>query len=102
LKKVGISFGSLNFFLYVYTVMRDKDMKIKEYYLEMFSTDELGVEINPQATFDGLFRILDNYEDVYEYIGVCDSIIRERCFEKLSQIMGCDYNVIYDQWLTAV
>ena len=102
LKKVGITFGSLNFFLYVYTVMRDKDMKIKEYYLEMFPTDELGVEINPQATFDGLFGILDNYEDVYEYIGVCDSIIRERCFEKLSQIMGCDYNVIYDQWLTAV
>jgi hypothetical protein len=75
-------------------------MKIKEYYLEMFPTDELGVEINPQATFDGLFRILDNYEDVYEYIGVCDSIIRERLFERLAEELGTSYDYVYNLWLS--
>jgi hypothetical protein len=74
-------------------------MNIREYYVEAFPSDELGIEINSEATFDGLFRTLDNYGDVYEYIGVGDSIVRERCFEKLAEIMGCDYNTIYDQWL---
>ena len=76
-------------------------MKIREFYLEAFPTDELGIEINPKATFDGLFRVLDNYGDVYEYIGVGDSIVRERCFEKLSEIMGVTYDEVYSQWLMA-
>ncbi len=76
-------------------------MNIKNFYLENYPSDELGIEINPMATFEGLFNTLDNYGDVYEYIGVGDSIIRERCFEKLSEIMECDYNVVYEKWLMA-
>ena len=74
-------------------------MKIREYYLERFPADELGIEINDNVTFDGLFRVLDNYGDVYHYIGVSDSLVRERCFEKLAEIMGVNYNEIYNQWL---
>jgi hypothetical protein len=74
---------------------------IKEFYLSNYPTDELGNEINTKATFEGLFHILDTYEDVYKYIGVHDSIIRERIFEKLANEMGIDYNEIYDQWLLA-
>lgn len=76
-------------------------MKIREYYLETYPTDDLGIEINSEATFEGLFRELDNYGDVYEYIGVGDSIIRERCFEKLADIMGVSYDEVYSQWLLA-
>jgi len=76
-------------------------MKIREYYLATYPTDDLGTEINPQATFEGLFETLDRYRDVYEYIGVGDSIIRERCFERLAEIMDCSYDVIYDQWMMA-
>ena len=76
-------------------------MKIREYYLETYPTDELGIEINSEATFEGLFRELDNYGDVYEYIGVGDSIIRERCFEKLADIMNVSYDEVYSQWLLA-
>ena len=76
-------------------------MNIKNYYLKTYPTDELGIEINPSATFEGLFYTLDNYGDVYDYIGVNDSIVRERCFEKLSEIMKCDYNEIYEQLLMA-
>jgi hypothetical protein len=74
-------------------------MNIREYYLTNFPTDELGAEINPTATFDGLVRVLNNYEDVYEYIGVSDSVIRWRLFEKLSEITTTEYSVIYDLWL---
>jgi hypothetical protein len=44
---------------------------------------------------------LDTYQDVYKYIGIADSIIRERIFEKLANEMGIDYNEIYNQWLLA-
>ncbi len=77
-------------------------MNIREFYLEMYPSDDLGVEINENATFDGLFRVLDTYGDVYEYIGVGDSLIRERLFERLSEIMGVSYNEVYDQWMMAV
>lgn len=71
---------------------------IKEFYTETYPTDDLGYEINPQATFEGLFNTLDRYKDVYEYIGVSDSLVRERIFEKLSEIMEVDYDYVYSQW----
>jgi len=77
-------------------------MNIREYYLTNFPTDELGAEINPESTFDGLVRVLNNYEDVYEYIGVSDSLIRERVFWHLSVLHNTDYEVIYDLWMEAV
>jgi hypothetical protein len=48
-----------------------------------------------------LVRVLNNYEDVYEYIGVSDSLIRERVFWNLSEITTTEYNVIYDLWLAS-
>ena len=78
-------------------------MTIKEYYTSTYASDELGLEIDSTATFEGLFYALDSYKDVYEYIFgdsmKGDSVIRERVFEKLSQIMQCDYEYIYNQWL---
>ena len=74
---------------------------MREYYLENFPTDELGTEINETATFEGLWRVLNNYEDVYEYIGVGDSVIRERVFSRLSENMGVNYDEVYSRWLMA-
>ena len=76
-------------------------MNIKKWYVEEFKSDELGREISDNATFEGLFEALDNYKDVYKYIGVADSVIRGRIFEKLAEIMQVDYNYIYEQWLKA-
>jgi hypothetical protein len=61
--------------------------------------DELGVEINEKSTFNGLYKVLDNKGDVYHYIGVSDSLVRERVFEKLADIMGVKYDEIYQKWL---
>jgi hypothetical protein len=74
-------------------------MNIREYYVEAFPTDELGDEINPSATFEVLVDVLNNYGDVYQYIGVSDSLIRERVFWNLSEITTTEYSVIYDLWL---
>lgn len=72
---------------------------IREFYLQNFPTDEVGMEINPTATFGELYWVIQTFGDVYEYIGVADSLIRERLFENLATIMNVDYNVIYSQWL---
>jgi hypothetical protein len=74
-------------------------MNIREFYVKNYPTDDMGNGINPQATFDGLWNVLKTYGDVYEYLYVYDSIIRERLFEKLSIDKDVDYDVIYNQWL---
>lgn len=76
-------------------------MNIREYYLENFPTDELGVEINENATFDGLVIVLNNYGDVYQYLGVSDSLMRERVFQQLSELTSTPYDDIYYLWLMA-
>jgi hypothetical protein len=75
--------------------------KIKEWYIKEYPTDELGVEINNDITFYDLFVVLDTYKDVYEALNVWDSIVRERVFNKLAEIMNVDYGYIYEQWLKA-
>jgi hypothetical protein len=74
---------------------------IKEWYVSNYPTDELGESINPKATLVDLFNLLDRGKgiDVYEYLGVGDSIIRERVFERLAWFIGVPYNYIYEQWL---
>jgi hypothetical protein len=74
-------------------------MNIKEFYLETYPTDELGVELNETATFIGLYHELLIGGDPYEYIGVGDSVIRERLFEKLANIIDTSYGYVYNLWL---
>ena len=78
-----------------------ENTKIKEWYVTRYPTDELGIEINDEVTFYDLFVALDTYKDVYEVLGVGDSIIRERAFSKLAEMMQVDYGYIYEQWLKA-
>lgn len=74
-------------------------LTIKDWYRTTYATDELGEEIDGKVTFLDLKNALDNEEDVYEVIGVGDSLVRERCFEKLAGICGVGYDDIYDRWL---
>ena len=73
-------------------------MNIKKYYTERFPDDELGNEIKDDVTFLGLLDILFRNLDVYDYVGVGDSLVRERVFEGLSQYSSLDYSFIYDLW----
>ena len=75
-------------------------MNVKEYYVNNYPTDELGVELNQKATFVGLLNCLYEGNDVYEYIGEGDSLIRERLFEKLAIDTNKPYNYIWDLWLS--
>ena len=72
---------------------------IKEYYVENFPTDNLGLELNETPTFPGLLNQLIVNGDVYRYIGVSDSIVRERLFEKLAKTLNVSYDYVYNLWL---
>ena len=74
-------------------------MNIKQFYIENYPTDELGIEIKENVIFTGLLDVLHNTGDVYEYVGVWDSIVRERLFEKLSEILETSYDYVYELWL---
>lgn len=77
-------------------------LKLRDWYLENFPEDDFAKDrMDSGKTFQDLFDTLDNYGNVYACIGVADSLIRERLFTKLSQIMGVDYEVVYDQWQMA-
>jgi hypothetical protein len=76
-------------------------MTIKEFYLKNYPTDDMGEDINSEATFEGLFHVLERYGDVYDYIGVGDSLVRERLFDELAYIIGISYAQVHEQWSMA-
>lgn len=78
-----------------------ENTKVKEWYMTEYPDDELGEEMNKDVTFYDLFVVLDTYKSVYDTLNVWDSIIRERVFSKLAEVMNVDYDYIYEQWLRA-
>jgi hypothetical protein len=74
-------------------------MKIKEFYLENYPTDSLGLELNETPTFPGLLNKLITSSDIYQYIGVGDSLVRERLFTKLAEDLEVSYDYVYNLWL---
>lgn len=72
---------------------------VKAFYLAKYSTDDLGQGIDSNINFKMVFECLDSYGNIYDLIGVCDSLVRERIFEALAKIMNVEYDYIYYQWL---
>ena len=62
-------------------------MTIKEFYLNNYPTDELGIELNENVTFSGLLNELFQGGDIYRYLNVWDSFVNNRSLTKLSQTL---------------
>ena len=78
-------------------------MNVKKYYQETFPTDDLGEELNGDIHFDDVLILLNegNGSKIYDLLEVFDSLVRERIFQKLSEITSIDYSIIYDRWLNS-
>jgi hypothetical protein len=74
-------------------------MTIKQFYLETYPTDDMGKDIKDDATFVGLVTQLFGEGDVYDYLGVYDSLIRERLFSELAKQLKTSYDYVYNLWL---
>lgn len=71
--------------------------KIIDWYRKNYPTDtEVWFEEN--ITFSELFYMLLNKIEIYDVIE-CDSLVRERCFEHLSELLNIEYDCIYETWL---
>lgn len=73
--------------------------KIRSWYIKTYPKDNRGKYIDLSNTFEDLWNAIQNKENVYDVIVEGDSLIRERLFEKLSQIKGIKYIDIYNKWL---
>lgn len=71
---------------------------VKEYYLKEYPEDDLGEDLK-DITFAKLLADMNKGISPYDSFGVGDSIIRERIFEELSELLGVEYDVIYYLWL---
>lgn len=74
--------------------------KLYDFYRECYPTDKEMIEqINRNATFQDAYECLQVGFNFYAFLGVLDSIVRERVFDALATLMGCSYEHIYYQWL---
>ena len=82
------------------TTSPDLNISIYDWYKEDYPDDELGEEVS-DITFKSLYNSMLRGKDVYNLLGVGDSIVRERCFDKLAKILNADYDDIYYLWLNS-
>ena len=74
--------------------------KLFDFYRVCYPTDtEMIEKINRNATFQDAFECLQAGFNFYAFLGVDDSLVRERVFDALATLMGCSYEHIYYQWL---
>jgi len=73
-----------------------KTENIREWYMDKFPEDQDGQFICEDATFEGA---MENINDIYDYVGIMDSMAREDIFQELAKRNNVPYSVIYDKWL---
>ena len=79
-----------------------ESVNVKEWYTEHFPSDEFGSSLKAEITF---YDVFDGMTEGKEFYGLVfadnsgDSIVRERIFEKMSQLLRVDYDTIYYLWL---
>lgn len=62
-------------------------------------TDDLAEYVREDQTFEDLFNAIDRGKDVYEVIGIGDSIVREHLFGELARIIEMPYNYVFHHWI---
>lgn len=82
--------------------MVDKNFSasIREWYVKAYPMDDLGPGI--VGNFARALETMAQGGDIYDYIGIGDSLIRERLFTRLSKMLGLDYDHVYEMWLNQV
>lgn len=75
-------------------------ISIRDYYTETYPTDEMGPSLK-DISFADFYGGLVMKQDIYDWMGVEDNLIRVRLFSKLADILEKDYDHVYDLWLSA-
>lgn len=73
------------------------NVKVQDWYQHTCPTDELGDLIDEDVTFATYLIDLARVGDAYIY-GIDDSIVRQRVMAATAQVMGLDYDTLYELW----
>lgn len=75
--------------------------KVREWYMDKYPDDDLGKDINKNVTMWDVVGLLNAGlgDHLYKELGAGDSVIRERVFERIAEIVHCDYDTVYNTWL---
>ena len=80
-------------------VVKELNSSVRDWYVATFPTDSLGPKI-PDLTFWDAVGALNLGADIYCFLGdAADSVVRERLFLRIAEIVGCGYNAVYNTWL---
>lgn len=74
------------------------ELRVRDWYAKTFPTDELGAEIPADVTFGDVYWALLDKGDVYETLGVGDSVVRERAFRALAAHASVSFEDVYEAW----
>ena len=74
----------------------DGDMEVRTYYKIVFPTDELGDDLPKRLTFSGFAKRFKAGKDIYNIVGVHDSVVRERLTHALQYVLDCSYDEIFN------
>ena len=69
-----------------------------DWYAKAFKSDKKMAPKNG-VTFEQLYESLKKGENIYDKMGVGDSIVRERVMSEMADRMGVDYDHVFDLWL---
>ena len=76
------------------------DLRVKPKFEERFPEEGSFIDQIPEdLTFRKVLDALNNEEDIYDVIGVNDSVVREEIFILLSDLLEVEYDEIYQLWL---
>lgn len=75
---------------------------VRDWYMKAYPTDQEGTIINSGLTFSSIIIILAGLSptnDIYYWLGVNDSLIRERIFNHLATLLNWNYDKVYELWM---
>ena len=76
------------------------DLRVKPKFKERFPEEGPFIDQIPEdLTFRKVLVGLNNEENIYDIIGVNDSVVREEIFILLSDLLDIEYDEIYQLWL---
>lgn len=76
------------------------DLRVKPKFKERFPEEGSFIDQIPEdLTFRKVMDALNNEEDIYDVIGVNDSVVREEIFILISDLLDVEYDEIYQLWL---
>lgn len=64
-----------------------------------YPTDDMGAELNGSLTFSELVAGDTFDQDIYEVLGVGDSLVRERVFQETASRTGASYQDVYEYFI---